>query len=158
MKHKAHPENCNGNKFSMCREMNLEQLRSWSNESNISPSSVKHSCSVRCWIHLTTYCTVLGTVLGTARCCSTLFDGNQKCWESNWTFLLFEVFISQILWYVCTDAIGHSAGAHKTLEMLDWMLDAFDHPEQSSTEQGRAKARKVVRYSVKYWIRLTRAL
>ena len=155
MKYKAHPENCNGNKLSMCREMNLEQLRSWSNESNISPSSVKHSCSVRCWLLLNTCCTVLGT----ARCCSTLFYGNQKCWESNRAFLLFEAFISRILCYVCTDAIGHSAYiAYNTLEMLDGMLDAFDHPEQSSTEQGRAKARKVVRYSVKYWIRLTRAL
>ena len=44
----------------------------------------------------------------------------------------------RILCYVCTDSMGHSAGARETLEMLDGMLDSFDHPEQSSTEQGRA--------------------
>ena len=47
---------------------------------------------------------------------------------------------------------------HETLEMLDRMLYSFDHPEQSSTEQGRAEASKVVCFSVKGWIRLTRAL
>ena len=45
----------------------------------------------------------------------------------------------QILCYVCTDSMGHRAGAHETLEMLDGMLDSSDHPEQSNTEQGRAK-------------------
>ena len=45
----------------------------------------------------------------------------------------------RILCYVCTDAMGHSAGA---LEMLDEMLDSFDHPEKSSTEQGRAKGKQ----------------
>ena len=39
---------------------------------------------------------------------------------------------------------GHSAGAHETLEILNGMLYSFDHPEQSSAEQGRAKASKVV--------------
>ena len=62
----------------------------------------------------------------------------------------------RIICDVCTDSMGHSAGAHETLEMLDGMSDSFDHPEQSSTEHGRAKASKVVRCSVKYWIRLTR--
>ena len=38
--------------------------------------------------------------------------------------------------------MGHSAGAHETLEMLDGMLCSFDHPEQSSTEQGRARQSK----------------
>ena len=60
-------------------------LRPWSNEANISPSSVQRSCSVKCWIRLVTSCAVLGV----ARCCSALFDGNKKCWESNRTFLLF---------------------------------------------------------------------
>ena len=64
----------------------------------------------------------------------------------------------RILCNVRTDSVGHSAGAHETPEMLDEMLYSFDHPEQSSTEQGRAKARKVVRCSVKCRIRLTRAL
>ena len=54
--------------------------------------------------------------------------------------------------------MGHSAGADETLNMLDGILDSFDQPEQSSTEQGRAKASKVLRCSVKFWIRLTRAL
>ena len=54
--------------------------------------------------------------------------------------------------------MGHSAGAHKTLETLDGMVYSFDNPEQSSTEQGRAQASRVVRSSVKCWIRLTRAL
>ena len=39
----------------------------------------------------------------------------------------------RILYYACTDSMGHSAGA---LVMLEGMLDSFDHPEQSSTEQG----------------------
>ena len=92
-------------------------MRPWSNESNISPSSVHHSCSVNCWIRLATCCTVLGA----ARCCSTLFDGNQKRWESNRAFQLFEVFIwrQSFELYVCTDSTGHSAGGHETLEMLD---------------------------------------
>ena len=38
--------------------------------------------------------------------------------------------------------MGHSAGAYKTLEMLDGMFDSFDHPEQSSTEQGRRKGKQ----------------
>ena len=63
----------------------------------------------------------------------------------------------RILCYICTDSMGHSAGAHETLEMLHGMLDSVDHPEQSSTEQGRAKASNVVRCSVKCLIRLTRA-
>ena len=50
--------------------------------------------------------------------------------------------------------MGHSAGAHETLEMLDGMFDSFNHTEQSSTEQGRGEARKVVRCSVKCWIHL----
>ena len=58
---------------------------------------------------------------------------------------------------VCTDSMGHSAGAHDTLDTLNGMLDSFDQPEQSSTEQGRAKASKVVRCSVERWIRLSRA-
>ena len=90
-------------------------------------------------------------MLGAARRCSTLFDGDQKCWESNRTFLLFEVFIRRQS-FVCTDSMGHSTAA---LEMFDGMLDSFDHPEQSSTEQGRTKVSKVVRCSVKCWIRLT---
>ena len=57
---------------------------------------------------------------------------------------------------VCTASMGHSAGAHETLEMLDEMLDSFDHPDQSSTKHGRLKASKVVRCSVKCWIPLTR--
>ena len=52
---------------------------------------------------------------------------------------------------------GYWAGAHETLEMLDEILDSFDHPEQSSTEQDRAKVSKVVRCSVKYWISMIRA-
>ena len=60
--------------------------------------------------------------------------------------------------YVCTDSMGHSAGAPETLEMLDAMLYSSDNPEQSSTESGRAKASKVVCCLVKCWIRLTRAL
>ena len=51
--------------------------------------SVQHSYSVKCWIRLTNCCTVLSA----ARCCSALFDGNQKCWENNRKFLLSEVFI-----------------------------------------------------------------
>ena len=35
--------------------------------------------------------------------------------------------------------MGHSAGAQESLDMLDGMLYLFDKPEQSSTEQGRAK-------------------
>ena len=54
--------------------------------------------------------------------------------------------------------MGHGAGAHKTVETLDGMVYSFDNPEQSSTEQGRAQASRVVRSSVKCWIRLTRAL
>ena len=54
----------------------------------------------------------------------------------------------------CTDSMGHSAGAHETLEMLGGILDSFDQPEQSSIEQGRAKASKVVRCLVKCRIRL----
>ena len=53
--------------------------------------------------------------------------------------------------------MGHSAGGHETLEMLDGIFDSFDYPEQSSIEQGREKERKVVRCSVKCWIRLARA-
>ena len=34
------------------------------------------------------------TVLGDARCYSGLFDENEKCWESNRAFLLFEVVLS----------------------------------------------------------------
>ena len=34
----------------------------------------------------------------------------------------------------CTDSMGHSEGAHETLEMLDGILDPFDQPEQSSIE------------------------
>ena len=49
-------------------------------------------------------------MLGAARCCSTLFDDNKKYSES-------------------TDSMGHNAGAHKTLEMLDQMLDSFNQPE-----------------------------
>ena len=64
----------------------------------------------------------------------------------------------RILCFLCTESIGHSAGAHETLEMLGEMLDSFDQPEQSSTEQGRAKVSKVVRCSVKCWIRLISAL
>ena len=46
----------------------------------------------------------------------------------------------RILCYVCTDSIGHSAGAHETLEILDGMLDSFNHPEsRAAQEQGRAK-------------------
>ena len=60
---------------------------------------------------------------------------------------------------ICYDVCIESAGAHETLEMLDGMLDSFDHPEQCSTEQGRAKGRKVLRCSVvKCWICLTKAL
>ena len=59
---------------------------------------------------------------------------------------------------VCTDSMGHSAGAHETLEMLDGILDSFDHLEQGSTEQGRGRASKVECCSVKCWVRLTRAL
>ena len=33
----------------------------------------------------------------------------------------------------------HSAGPLETLEMLNGMLYSFDHPEQSSAEQGRTK-------------------
>ena len=47
---------------------------------------------------------------------------------------------------------------HETLEMLDGMFFLFDHPKQSTTEQGRAKASKVASCSVKCWIRWTRAL
>ena len=60
--------------------------------------------------------------------------------------------------YVCTDSMGHSARVHETLEILDEMMDSLEHPEQSSTEQGRAKASKVASCLVKCWIRLTRAL
>ena len=49
----------------------------------------------------------------------------------------------RILCYLCTDYIGHRGGAHETLEMLDGMLDSSDHPEQSSTEHGKAKASNV---------------
>ena len=35
--------------------------------------------------------------------------------------------------------MGHSAGA---LEVLDGMLYSFDHPEQSSTDQGRPRLAK----------------
>ena len=55
----------------------------------------------------------------------------------------------RILCYVCTDSIGYCAGAHETLEILDGILDLFDYPEQSSTEQGKAMASKIVRCSVK---------
>ena len=64
----------------------------WSNESNISPSSIQHSCSVKCRFRLTTYCTVLGAAL----CCFALFDGDQKCWESNQTFLCFRYCCAQL--------------------------------------------------------------
>ena len=63
----------------------------------------------------------------------------------------------RILCYVRTDSMGHSAGAHETRGMLDGMLYSFGHPEQNSTEQGRAKESKVVRCLTKCWIRLTRA-
>ena len=53
--------------------------------------------------------------------------------------------------------MGYSAGAHETLEILDGVLYSSDHPEQSSAVQCRAKASKVVRCSVKCWIRLPRA-
>ena len=35
----------------------------------------------------------------------------------------------RIICYVSIDSLRHSAGAHETLEMLDKMLDSFDHPE-----------------------------
>ena len=83
-------------------------------------------------------------MLGTARWYSMLFDGNQKCWESNRAFLLLKVFIwrhsfefyAMYAMLFDGDSVGHSAGAHETLEMLGGMLDSFDHTEQSSTEQG----------------------
>ena len=59
---------------------------------------------------------------------------------------------------LCSDSMGHSAGAHETLEMLNRMLDSFNHLEQRSTEHGRVQASKVVRCTVKCWMRLTRAL
>ena len=125
-----------------------------------------------------------------ARCCSTLFDGDQKCWENNQTFLLFEVllcadrlnveFVWPIWFYRSIEharfvhahftqlrkrgprnnlntkqaSCLHHRG-HETLEMLEGMLCVFDHPEQSSIEQGRAEASKVVRCSVNCWIRTT---
>ena len=58
---------------------------------------------------------------------------------------------------MCALILKGTAQELTTLEMLDKMLDSFGHPEQSSTEQSRAKASKVVRCSVKCWIRLTRA-
>ena len=45
----------------------------------------------------------------------------------------------QILCFLCTDSMGHGAGAHETQEMLEGMLDSFEDPEQSGTQQGRAK-------------------
>ena len=94
-------------------------LRSWSNESKISPSSVQHSCSVKCWICLTTCCTVLGA----ARCCSALFDDDKKYWERSRTFFCFRcccALLSEML-----DSFDHSielarftqAQFHKTPEM-----------------------------------------
>ena len=44
----------------------------------------------------------------------------------------------EILWIKKQASCLHHRG-HETLEMLDGMLYSFDHPEQSSTEQGRAK-------------------
>ena len=41
----------------------------------------------------------------------------------------------RILCYVRTDSIGRRTGANKTLEMLEGMLDSFDHPRQSKGEQ-----------------------
>ena len=67
-----------------------------------------------------------------ARCCSMLL--HVVSWQSK---MLTPKF--RIICYVCTNSMGHSAGAHGTLEMLDEMLDSFDHPEQSSTEHGSAK-------------------
>ena len=75
-------------------------------------------------------------MLCVALCCSALFDGNQKFWEGNGTFLLFNPFMCKaqniapkfpMLCYVCTNFIRQRAGAHETLEMLDGMLDSFDH-------------------------------
>ena len=44
---------------------------------------------------------------------------------------------------VCTDSMGHSAGAHATLKMLDGMLDSFgqglSRAAQSKAEQRRTK-------------------
>ena len=64
-------------------------------------------------------------------------------------YIKFEVKVS--------NSIGHSAGAQEIQEMLGGMLYSFDHPKHSSTEQGKAKASKVVLCSVKCCIRLTRA-
>ena len=60
-------------------------LRPWSNESNNSPSSIQYSRSVKCWIRLTTCCTVFGAarccsmLLDAARCCSMLLDAARCC-------------------------------------------------------------------------------
>ena len=90
-------------------------------------------------------------MLGAARCCSILFDRNKNIPFVSGFYLTpkFRIFC-----YVCTDFMRYSAGAHETLEMLDEMLDSFDRPEQSSTEQSRAKASKVVHCFVKCLIRL----
>ena len=102
------------------------------------------------WIRLITCCTAFGT-------------GNKNVGRAIEHFFCLrfsfdpEVSNSKRC-MACTNSMRHSAGAHKTLQMLDVMLDLYDHPEQSSTEQGGAKSNKLIHYSVKCWVRLTRAL
>ena len=95
---------------------------------------------------------VLGTarccsvLLGAARCCSVLLDAALRCLmaitnvgrATEHFFCMRFSFDAKfrIPCYICTDSMGHSAGAHETLEMLDGMLDSFDHTE---AEQHRAR-------------------
>ena len=107
-------------------------------QSNISfVLSVAVRSSVKCCIRLTTLST-------------TLFAHAQFHTLSGNVHL-------EIIWIQKQASCLHHRG-HETLEMVDGMLHSFDHPKQSSTEQGRAKASKVVCCSVKCWIRSTRAL
>ena len=52
----------------------------------ISPSSVQHSCSVKFWSSLTNCCAVVSAT----RCFSALFGSDEKCRENHQTILSFE--------------------------------------------------------------------
>ena len=106
-------------------------------QSNISSVlSVAVRCLVKCWIRLTTLSSLLDS-------CMLSFIKFRKCTPRN------NLNTKQA-------SCLHRRG-HETLEMLDGMVYSFYQPKQSSNEQGRAKASKVVRCSVKCWIRMTMA-
>ena len=84
-------------------------------------------------------------LLGAAQYYLSLFDGDQNVGRAIEHFFClrcsFDAKVSNSM--LCLRLFyGAHDGVHETLEMMYEMLHSFDHPEQSSTEQERAKASK----------------